>query len=219
MLRDLGVVGFVPYGGESIGGFKVLGKGHSSVVFAVFHKDYGVIALKVRREDSKRDSLILECRLLEAASPVAPKVFFCHDDVVGMELIRGRRFEELIRGVGSCWTVLTYAIKVLAAGWWLDRLGIDHKELSYAREHVIVDERDSVRVVDFESATFSRKCNLCRLFSWLFMRLRVHELTCPGFEERLSELLNLVRLYKRSDDDGRESTFKAIVKVISEFIR
>jgi len=52
----------------------------------------------------------------------------------------------------------------------LDRVGLDHGELSHAPKHVIVDRKGKPFIVDFESASLNRRpSNVTSLCQFLFL--------------------------------------------------
>jgi putative serine/threonine protein kinase len=52
----------------------------------------------------------------------------------------------------------------------LDRIGLDHGELSHAPKHVIVNDEDKPVIVDFESASLNRRpSNVTSICQFLFL--------------------------------------------------
>jgi putative serine/threonine protein kinase len=52
----------------------------------------------------------------------------------------------------------------------LDRIGLDHGELSHAPKHVIVSKEDKPVIVDFESASLNRRpSNVTSICQFLFL--------------------------------------------------
>ena len=197
-LLSHGINYIVSEGRHIVNKIRVLGKGHSAIVVKALHSKYGLVALKLRRSDSKRDSLILECRLMKPATPVAPKPIVCSDDFVIMEFVDGESLEEFIKtSVTSCRDAVLLLVKVMAASYWLDAIGIDHKELSIAGKHVIISRNGSVKIIDYESAAIHHSpCNLCRSFSWIVMRRRLLQTFCGVSSEFIDSLVDLIRKYK-----------------------
>ncbi len=219
-LATHGIKCIVSEGKTSIGNVRVLGKGHSAIVVKVIHRDYGEAALKLRRIDSKRDNLILECKLMRLAVPVAPTPLVCSDDFIVMEFIDGVHLEEFIRGMTSCRDVVLLIAKVLAAAFWLDAVGIEHKELSIAGKHIMLTKDGKVKIIDYESASHhSRPCNLCSLFSWLIVRKKVLRRFCRVSDDFIQELIQLVRKYKLSTTiKERRELLVALVKELCKLM-
>jgi putative serine/threonine protein kinase len=193
-LRTLGVVEVL----------NLLGKGHAAVVLEARLSNGTPVAVKVLRVDSKRTDLTAECRVAELAYPVSPKVYSCSEEFIVMELVRGYPAVEVLASEGFRYP---YVVKVLAAGRWLDVRGVDHRELSRAHKHVVIDRTGAVRILDYESAAVvERPCNICRLFSWL-ARLRGVDVGVLG------EVLTLLRYYKKAErEDLRRELFKEILR-------
>lgn len=128
----------------------IVGKGHSSVVLAAIVNG-GIRAVKVRRRDSKRGSLIEEGRVLEIASRggVAPKPYYYNDDVIVMDYISGPHLEEAI------WDNPLHAVsESMKAARILDSLGIQHLELRRPWRHIrLTHPRGRAIILDYESVS------------------------------------------------------------------
>ncbi len=216
-LVNAGVLTLLSKGREDIGGLRVLGKGHASVVIKAVLKPSLTVAIKVRRTDSKRDSLMLECEVMKAAYPVAPKVYRCDDDFIIMEYVDGAPIGEVMDKVlmKGCGSALPLVLKVLGAVRYLDLVGVDHKELSLLREHVLVTRGGRVKVIDYESASTSEApCNVCRVCSWFIYRSAFGRECCRDHERLKTELREALRRYKARATDG---AFKAVINTIARF--
>lgn len=198
-LELLGFKGCYDLGDYIVNGSRVLGRGHSSVVFAAEFKGLGLVAVKVLRTDSKRNSLLSECSLMKRAYPVAPKVYLCNDEFLVMELIKGTRLKELINSTTRCEDLILLSIKVLAASRFLDAREVTHKELNILKKHVIIDEFQRVRIVDFESGFMGFSCNVCRVFSSLIVRSRRLQECCGLRQHSIEELLKILKIYKENN--------------------
>ncbi len=192
-----------------IGNFGVLGKGHSSVVVLGRHRDGNLVAVKIRRLDSKRDSLELECNIMMKAYPIAPKVYYCSRDIIVMEFIRGRSLGDIVNSIESCNDAVKLILNVLRAIYELDLKGIDHKELSTPKKHIIIDDRGNVRVIDFESASITDKArNICRVASWLLIRKKLITNLCSV--DLSNEVIKILKRYKQDI-----SVFSKLIELIS----
>jgi len=207
-------------GKVKLGNIRVLGKGHSAIIIKVVHDKYGVVALKLRRVDSKRDSLINECNLMRSARPISPVPYICCDDFIIMEFIDGVHIEDAIKYIKSCKEAIALIVKVLAASFWLDMAGIRHNELSLAGKHVMIEATGSVKIVDYESASFDKKpCNICSTFSWLIMRKRILEMFCNVGRDLIQQFIHLIRKYKLSNDLGeRRKLFTTLVGELGKLL-
>lgn len=200
-LRSLGFESCVDLGNHELWGLKVLGRGHSSVVLVADFVDLGRVAVKVLRTDSKRDSLLRECDLMKRSSPIAPEVYYCDDEFIVMELIRGIRFGDIAPKIASCRDLVTLYLRILAAARYLDSKNVTHKELNILREHVMIDDEGRIRIIDFESGFTGFTCNVCRVFSSLFMRdCRITE-CCDLRQDQRSLLIELLSSYKKTNSD------------------
>ena len=145
--RRAGVGGFC-YTGNALNPV-ILGKGHSSTVLLGVRRG-GLVAVKVRRVDSKRESLIGEGRLLEEASRhgAAPKPYYYSRDLIVMEYIPGPHLGGL-RGT-PYWP--QGVLEALEAARSLDAAGILHYELRRPWRHILFTSSSRAVVIDFESA-------------------------------------------------------------------
>jgi len=213
-LAECGVQKILRGGMVFLKGFQILGKGHSSVILKVRLKDLRSAAVKVLRSDSKRDNLSLECSLLVKGYPVTPEVYCCSKNLIVMELIEGYPLKEIFKkNYLKCSDALLIVLKVFGAVSWLDRVGVDHKELSRPSRHIFITNNGRVKIIDFETATGGPAKNLLRVFSWFMMRSWFGRECCRGIEELLNSdgntLLKLYRLEPR----------KVFREVVREVIR
>jgi len=178
------------------GGHRVLGRGHAAVVLHARMEGVGDVAVKVRRADSKRDSLVLECVALKAAWPVAPRVYRCTDEFIIMDLVLGPSADEAARSVRGCGEALALIAKLAEAARWLDRVGVCHEELSDLRGHAFV-VGEAVKFIDFESASLRYCCSVCKVMSWALYRSPLTA-SCPSLEGSKGVIKALLREYKSS---------------------
>ncbi len=171
-LRSLGVEAVLDTGGSTrVSSIGVLGKGWSSiVVLAVW--DGRLAAVKVRRLDSRRVSLIWEAVALATTSHymISPRLYAATRDVIVMEYVRGPVLGDY--EPSSCWQAWLVLRRLLVKAWLLDRIGILHNELARPHGQVIVRNSDSEPfIIDFESSTprrrGSRRTNLAQLIGGL----------------------------------------------------
>ncbi len=213
-LRDYGVNELISYGRVRIGSINVIGKGHSSVIILGKHNDYGLVAIKIRRIDSKVESLILECKLMNLGYPVTPKVYFCSDDLIIREFIIGMELSDLINHLSNCSEATLLILSIVASAFWLDLVGVDHKELSRPDKHIIITDKLTARIIDLESASLRRGCNVCRVLSWLLVRRKLLSRFCFNARDIEFEIDSLLRKYKKVS----LKYFIDICRVISEYI-
>jgi len=60
--------------------------------------------------------------------------------------------------------------EILEQCWRLDKIGLDHGELSHAPKHVVINQKDAPFIVDFETASVNRKpSNVTSICQFLFI--------------------------------------------------
>ena len=210
-LRNAGIEELESYGKELIGDFKVLGKGHASVVVRGRHKDFGQVAVKILRVDSKRDDLLIECQLMRLSVPVSPEPYICERDFIVMEYLDGMDLRSYLNErVMNCRDIMLTWLKILGAINWLDKVGVNHKELSILKEHVFVLRDGRIKVIDFESASLGYGCNVCRAFSWLFIRTSFATRFCSSCPQFLEKSFTILREYKA----GNLGKFSDLLKLV-----
>jgi len=150
----------VSFQGETIlNNIHVLGKGYVGVVvLSRLHKKD--IALKIRRIDSSRSEMKSEAKLLKLANTVGvgPKLVDSSKNFLIMEYVEGKKITDWVRelkGKGSVGKLKSVVRQVLEDCHTLDKIHLDHGELSYIHKHVIVGK--SPCIIDFESASTNRR--------------------------------------------------------------
>jgi putative serine/threonine protein kinase len=195
LLEGIGVSELCSVGPTRLPGlhFKVLGKGHSSIVVAGIARGNFIVAVKARRIDGKRESLVGEGLALVKASRagVAPKPLYYGDDIVVMEAIMGPRLVDLVGLHGAEQWVIIEALRAARA---LDTLGILHLELNRPWKNLLYTgacKGSKALIVDFEST--GRGCG--NVLSVLGGLARL-----PGLRDLIisKEMRAIERLYKRT---------------------
>jgi len=149
----------------------VLGKGCVGIVVKAF-TDARVVALKIRRLDAGRSGMQHEAEMLKQANSVCvgPKLLDVSENFLLMEFVEGKLFPEWLKKVRSKQRIRTVLRLSLAQCWQLDTIGLDHGELSHAPKHVIVKPDDTPCIVDFETASITRRAsNVTALCQFLFI--------------------------------------------------
>src|SRR6267378_50282 len=118
------------------------------------------VALKIRRIDSSRPEMGSEAKLLRLANEVdvGPKLLDGSKNFIIMEYLEGKKIIDWIRdlkGKGSAAKLRSTIRKVLEDCYNLDKIRLDHGELSHIHKHVIVGNK--VCIIDFESASVNRR--------------------------------------------------------------
>jgi len=168
-LQSLGVEALVFRGRANLHGVPVLGKGHVGVVVVAL-RGGRECALKIRRVDADRGNMRREVEMLREANRVSvgPRLLGYTDNFILMELVEGKNLREWLReaqGEGARRTLRD----LLERCRRLDVAGIDHGELSRAHRHVIVTPPGEARIIDFETASTSRRVsNVTSIAHYLF---------------------------------------------------
>ena len=216
-LKELSVTFIIFEGEKKVGNISVLGKGTTSIVLKGV-KDDKTVAIKVLRKDANRPSVIDEAKRLELANKVGvgPKLIGYRDKVLVMEYVEGKGIVEGLKGLLDQHQIpeIKRIIKdLLTQCYNLDRLGLDHGELSYADKHVIITRNMRPVIIDFESASTTRKtANLTSIIQYIFYRLPYSEHIRQIFGiTDLNALYSLLRRYKREKSDD---IFKSILEFL-----
>lgn len=158
-LRKLGIRS-VTFGGPTVlNNVPVLGKGYVGVV-VLSKMGKATVALKIRRVDSSREEMGGEAKLLRVANKVnvGPKLIKGSKNFIVMEYLEGKKiidWAQELKGRGSASKFRKVARQILEDCHSLDKINLDHGELSYIHKHVIVGK--SPRIIDFESASMNRR--------------------------------------------------------------
>ena len=170
-LEEMGVSALVLRGRHEIDGVPVQGKGHAGIVVAALLGGEEV-AVKLRRVDAVRASMEAEGKFLRVANgaSVGPRLLGVSREVLAMELVEGSYLVDWVGGFGAgdVGQLRVVLLDLMGQARRLDLAGLDHGELSSARRHVIVSG-GVARIVDFESASVSRRCsNVTAMAQYLF---------------------------------------------------
>ncbi|MGI0045655.1 MAG: serine/threonine protein kinase [Nitrosotalea sp.] len=158
-LKKLGIKSVTFEGPTILNNIAVLGKGYVGVV-VLSKQGKKDVALKIRRIDSSREEMQPEARLLKLANEVnvGPRVIDSSKNFIVMEYLEGKKIIDWIKelnGKGSAAKLKATIRKVLEDCYSLDKICLDHGELSYIHKHVIIGR--SPCIIDFESASVNRR--------------------------------------------------------------
>ena len=158
-LETLGVESISFQGELQIGTISILGKGYVGIVVLgkIGRKK---IAVKIRRNDSPRKNLKKEAELLKITnrSNVGPKLVGFSKNFLVMEYLEGKKIRDWVANLkkkGSSQQLKIVIKKILEDCYSLDRIGLDHGELSNISKHVIIGKKTTI--IDFESSSTDRK--------------------------------------------------------------
>lgn len=174
-LKRLGVKAIQFTGKKKAFDIPVLGRGHVGVVVVAITKT-GQAALKIRRLDADRKEMQHEAEMLKKANSVGigPCLIATERDFLLMEFIDGTLLPDWaanLKGRGMKNKIRTVLRDILEQCYRLDHVGLDHGELSRAPKHVIIDTVDKPHIVDFETASTTRRTsNVTSISQYVFMK-------------------------------------------------
>src|SRR6266852_5813410 len=215
-LEQLEITGLDFQGRLKTDRLSVLGKGVVGIVIIGLKGDRR-IAVKIRRVDARRASLIHEAELLKSANSldVGPKCLGGTADVLAMEFVEGLSLPlwlESLKGRGRRARVRSVVKPLLEQCVRMDAFGLDHGELSRAHKNVIVSNDAGATILDFESASLMRRpSNFTSLTQYLFLGGTIaKKIVRVLVNVDRDELLKCLRDYKAG---GWEDAFEATAKV------
>ena len=215
-LKKLKVTAIEFSGKKVVSGLPVLGKGCVGIV-AIAYKKNERIAIKIRRVDADRMRMQHEAEMLKKANVVnvGPNLLDVSDNFLIMEFIEGillPQWVNTLRGKETKSRVQRVLRAVLEQSWSLDKLGLDHGELSRAPKHIIVDANEKPWIVDFETASVNRKVsNVTSICQYLFIGSQI----AKTIQKKLgkidrTKLIQALRKYKQKRTRG---SFKKILRI------
>lgn len=216
-LKELGVNHVLLEGKKLVYGIvPVLGKGYASIVLKAITSNGKIVTLKIRRTDSRRKSMENEAICLAIANTVdvGPPLLGCTDNILMYAFIDGRPLSEWFSENIEP-NVLKNTIKdVLKQCFRLDRAPLDHGELSRPHKHIIIDYENKPHIVDFESASYTRRpANLSSIINFLFIRKNPISRTLKEIlKYDVDNVLKGIREYKRNI--SRE-TFLTVLRTLN----
>jgi len=162
-LSNLGVTSLDFHGSLKIDRVSILGKGVVGLV-AAGRMGSKKVAVKIRRVDSRRQSMTHEALMMRAANQagVGPAFLSESKDFLLMELLDAQRLPvwlSSLKGRGRRALIRSMMRNVFDQAVRLDSHGLDHGELSRAHKNVLVSRTGDAWIVDFESASQMRRVN------------------------------------------------------------
>jgi putative serine/threonine protein kinase len=198
-LRKLGIEALEFSGAKEAFNVPVSGKGCVGIV-TIAYRNGEKVALKIRRVDADRARMQREAEMLEKVNSVhvGPRLLGVSKNFLLMQFIDGDLLPKWLdkrKGKALMRKVLR---EVLEQCWRLDAAGLDHGELSHAPKHVIIDNGDVPFIVDFETASLSRRpSNVTSICHFLFISGLVAKKVAEklGVKDR-NALVGALRHYK-----------------------
>ena len=215
-MRRLGVRALCFEGEKTVNSVRVLGKGCVGIV-VVAQTETGRVALKIRRTDADRTGMKREAEMLRIANgvDVGPRLLAFTENLLMMEFVDGllipRWIETLEDKEDARLRVRGVLKDVLEQCWRLDETGLDHGELSQASKHIIIHREGKACILDFETASNTRKvANVTSVSHYLFMRGKTADLIRDKIGGMSREnLLASLRTYKKNRTRGN---FEAVLR-------
>ena len=214
-LKKLGIKSVSFSGHVILGSLCVLGKGYVGVV-VLARQGTREVALKIRRTDSSRSEMENEARLLRLANEidVGPRLISSSKNFIIMEYLDGKKIIDWIRdlkGRGSAVKLKSVVKKILTDCYNMDKIRLDHGELSYIHKHVIVGK--SPCIIDFESASVIRRTsNVTSATQGIFIGSGIAKMVRKIIKEpQKKRLINSLRKYK---NDQSQKNFEGVLKVL-----
>lgn len=211
-LQRLGIAALEFKGDRQVHNVPVLGKGCVGIV-VVAHRNGEKLALKIRRVDADRSRMQEEASMLRNANAVGvgPRWMGVSRNFLLMQFVDGVFLAEwLEKPIGKA-RVRNVLHNVLEQCWRLDRIRLDHGELSHAPKHVIIDQNNVPFIVDFETASLNRKpSNVTSICHFLFISSLVAKNLAKklgGIDEEA--IVEALRCYKK---DGTRKSFEAVLE-------
>jgi len=206
-------------------GVHVVGKGHSAVVVLAHHVEYGDIALKIRRIDSKSISLEYEGFILRKARiSFAPKVYMYSRDFLLREFVDGCTLEKFLEVYSHQPKVILKGFEyILRGALELDLIGIDLVEISRPHKQIIYRCCNSSEplFIDFESAKISpRPLNITKVINFLIKgsieNHRIRDILRLN-DDKVTRILELAKQYKKTiDRELRKRLVEEIVEILNK---
>jgi|SRR5579864_7191557 len=214
-LKKLGIKGITFTGITTLNNIPILGKGYVGVV-VLSNQGKKTIALKIRRMDASRPEMKTEAKLLRLANEVdvGPELIDSSKNFIIMEYLEGKKIIDWIRdlkGKGSAANLRTIIRKVLEDCYSLDKIRLDHGELSHIHKHVIVGKK--ICIIDFESASVNRRTsNVTSATQSIFIGSGIANMVKKIIKiPNRKKLITSLKKYK--NDQSREN-FEDVLKVL-----
>ena len=200
-LKALGVESISFQGELQVGTISILGKGYVGVVVLgkIGRKK---VAVKIRRNDSPRKNLKKEAELLKITNRlnVGPKLVDFSKNFLVMEYLEGKKIRDWVANLkknGSSQQLKIVIKKILEDCYSLDRIGLDHGELSNMSKHVIVGNK--ITIIDFESSSTDRKVsNVTSATQALYIGSGISKIVgCIYKIPKKEKMISVLRKYKQ----------------------
>ncbi|MEM3577554.1 MAG: RIO1 family regulatory kinase/ATPase [Candidatus Bathyarchaeia archaeon] len=170
-LQKLGIKAIEFSGEKEAFNTPILGKGCVGIV-VIAHRNGEKVALKIRRVDADRNRMLGEAEKLIMANSVGvgPKFLAVSRNFLLMQFVEGELLPKWLKKRVRKEKVKAVLREVLEQCWLLDKIGLDHGELSHAPKHIIINSAYKPYIVDFETASLNRRpSNVTSICQFLFI--------------------------------------------------
>ena len=214
-LGNLGVESISFQGSLELGTINILGKGYVGMVVLgkIGRKK---VAVKIRRNDSPRENLKKEAELLKIINKhrIGPKLVAFSKNFLVMEYLDGEKIGNWVNGLkkkeGSSQLKLIIK-KILEDCYSLDRIGLDHGELSNLTKHVIVGKK--ITIIDFESSSMNRKVsNVTSATQALCIGSGISKII--GHVYKIPKKQKMITVLRRYKLEGTRESFENLLSVL-----
>jgi len=217
-IKELGALGVesISFQGElQVGTISILGKGYVGVVVLgkIGRKK---VAVKIRRNDSPRKNLEKEAELLKIVNKhkIGPKLIASSKNFLVMEYLDGEKVGDWVDGLkknGNSSQLKLIIKKVLEDCYSLDRIGLDHGELSNLSKHVIVGKKTTI--IDFESSSIDRKVsNVTSATQAFCIGSGISKII--GRVYKIPKKQKMITVLRRYKHEGTRDSFESLLSVL-----
>ena len=214
-LRKLGISKVAFKGNTRIENLNILGKGYVGIVI-LGKKENKSIALKIRRLDSQRDEMVKEGKLLKMANQVGvgPKLIAATKNFLVMEYLPGENIGSWFNNIATKNAnskAKKIIKKVLTDCYKLDKIGLDHGELSSISKHVIIGKK--ISLIDFESSSSKRRvANVTSATQGIYIGSGLSKMIKKIYKiPRKDKIIKALRTYKNNPN---QKTFQELLKIL-----
>ena len=193
----------------------MLGKGYAGVV-VLGKMGRKKVAVKIRRNDSPRKNLEKEAKLLKIINKhkIGPKLIASSKNFLVMEYLDGEKIGDWVDGLkknGKSSQLKLVIKKVLEDCYSLDRIGLDHGELSNLSKHVIIGKKTTI--IDFESSSMDRKVsNVTSATQAFCIGSRISKIM--GRVYKIPKKQKMITVLRRYKHEGTRESFEDLLTVL-----
>ena len=205
-LEEFDIGQFLSAGETSLRDLKILGLGYVGLVVLVV-KNQQLFALKIRRANSKNESLLTEAAALQKANQeaIAPKVYQASQNFILMDFVEGENFLEWLKqsiANQDFYGIYQVINNLIEQAFRLDQIGLDRDDMKCITKDVIVTPKNQPILLDFSGASGDRRPqNVTALVQGLFWGSVVARYLKPLLPHCNQErLVPLLRNYKKQQN-------------------